>query len=314
MAGRLPGHVLDETIACRARGDVTQVLANSIIYASMIAIIAVGISLSYSILRFANFAHIQYAVVGGYMTYAGTRLGLPIVAAVAASAVFVGLLAIVVDALVFSRLRAIAPEGKMIVSWGVALFIRAIVASVFGGGAIIIETQTVPIRFAGAVFTSLDLIVVLATVAFMVLLHVFLYRTRTGSALRALASNYDLAVTRGIPGERMIRLMWFVSGAYAAIGGSLLALETRLQPNMDLIILLPVFAAVTIGGLSNVFGAVIGALVLSLAQNILIVVDFGSLVGSGPWFIPSQFRDFVAVLAMVVVLLLRPASARRAAA
>ena len=290
-----------------------QVLANSIIYASMIAIIAVGIALSYSILRFANFAHIQYAVVGGYATYVGTRLGLPIVAAVAASAVFVGLLAIVVDALVFSRLRAIAPEGKMIVSWGVALFIRAIVASIFGGAAIIIETSSTPIRFGGAIFTSLDVIVVVSTIVFMILLHAFLYRTRAGSALRALASNYDLAVTRGIPGERMIRLMWFISGAYAAIGGSLLALETRLQPNMDLIILLPVFAAVTIGGLSNVFGAVLGAFVLSLAQNVLIVIDFGALLGGDPWYIPSQFRDFVAVLAMVMVLLIRPPSARRAA-
>ena len=148
----------------------------------------------------------------------------------------------------------------------------------------------------------------------MLLLHVFLYRTRTGSALRALASNYDLAVTRGIPGERMIRLMWFVSGAYAAIGGSLIALETRLQPNMDLIILLPVFAAVTIGGLSNVFGAVIGALVLSLAQNVMIAVDFGTMVGADSWYVPSQFRDYVAVLAMVVVLILRPATARRATA
>jgi branched-subunit amino acid ABC-type transport system permease component len=293
---------------------VIQVFVNSIVYASMIAIIAVGVSLSYSILRFANFAHIQYAVVGGYATYVGTRLGLPIVAAVAASAVVVGLLAVLVDVLVFSRLRTIAPEGKMIVSWGVALFIRAIVASIFGGSAIILETSTSVIRLGGAIFTSLDLIVVLSTVAFMLLLHVFLYRTRTGSALRALASNYDLAVTRGIPGERMIRLMWFVSGAYAAVGGSLIALETRLQPNMDLIILLPVFAAVTIGGLSNVFGAVVGALVLSLAQNVMIAVDFGALVGAGSWYVPSQFRDYIAVLAMVVVLILRPASTRRAMA
>ena len=293
---------------------MVQVLVNSIIYASEIAIIAVGISLCYSILRFANFAHIQYAVVGGYATYVGARLGLPLVAAVVASAVFVGGLAVLVDALVFSRLRAIAPEGKMIVSWGVALFIRAIVASVFGGSAIIIETSTTPIRFAGAIFTSLDLIVVLSTVASMILLHLFLYRTRTGSALRALASNYDLAVTRGIPGERMIRLMWFVSGAYAAIGGSLIALETRLQPNMDLIILLPVFAAVTIGGLSNVFGAVLGALVLSLVQNVIIAVDFGTLVTGESWFVPSQFRDYLAVLAMVVVLILRPPTARRGTA
>lgn len=293
---------------------MVQVLVNSIIYASEIAIIAVGISLCYSILRFANFAHIQYAVVGGYATYVGARLGLPLVAAVVASALFVGGLAVLVDALVFSRLRAIAPEGKMIVSWGVALFIRAIVASVFGGSAIIIETSTTPIRFAGAIFTSLDLIVVLSTVASMILLHLFLYRTRTGSALRALASNYDLAVTRGIPGERMIRLMWFVSGAYAAIGGSLIALETRLQPNMDLIILLPVFAAVTIGGLSNVFGAVLGALVLSLVQNVIIAVDFGTLVTGESWFVPSQFRDYLAVLAMVVVLILRPPTARRGTA
>jgi branched-subunit amino acid ABC-type transport system permease component len=121
-------------------------------------------------------------------------------------------------------------------------------------------------------------------------------------------------VTRGISGAGMIRLMWFISGAYAAIGGSLIALETRLQPNMDLIILLPVFAAVTIGGLSNVFGAVLGALLLSLAQNVAIAIDFGSLLGRDPWFIPSQFRDYIAVLAMVVVLILRPASTRPAMA
>jgi branched-subunit amino acid ABC-type transport system permease component len=293
---------------------VLQVLVNSIIYASEIAIIAAGIALSYSILRFANFAHIQYAVVGGYATYAGTLLGLPLTLAIAFSAVVVGGLAVATDMLVFSRLRAIAPEGKMIVSWGVALFIRAIVASVFGGSAIIIGTSSVPIRIGGAIFTSLDLIVVLATIGFMILLQIFLYWTRHGSALRALASNFDLAVTRGIPGDRMIRMMWFISGAYAAIGGSLIALETRLQPNMDLIILLPVFAAVTIGGLNNVFGAVIGAFVLSLAQNVLIAIDFGSLLGGNPWFVPSQFRDYIAVLAMVVVLVLRPASARSAVA
>jgi branched-subunit amino acid ABC-type transport system permease component len=291
-----------------------QVLVNSIVYASEIAIIAVGIALSYSILRFANFAHIQYAVVGGYATHVGAALGLPIVVAIALGAVFVGGLAVVVDALVFSPLRAIAPEGKMIVSWGVALFIRAVIASIFGGSAIVIETNAVPIQVGGAIFTSLDLVVVLATVGFMVLLQLFLYRTRHGSALRALASNYDLAVTRGISGVGMIRLMWFISGAYAAIGGSLIALETRLQPNMDLIILLPVFAAVTIGGLSNVFGAVLGAFLLSLAQNVAIAIDFGSLLGRDPWFIPSQFRDYIAVLAMVVVLILRPGSARPATA
>jgi branched-subunit amino acid ABC-type transport system permease component len=111
----------------------------------------------------------------------------------------------------------------------------------------------------------------------------------------------------------MIALMWFVSGAYAALGGTLFALQTRLQPNMDLIILLPTFAAVTLGGLNNVFGAVLGALALSLAQNLLIDVDFGSLVSDTPWSVPTQFRDFVAVGAMVLILLLRRSGSGREA-
>jgi branched-subunit amino acid ABC-type transport system permease component len=138
-----------------------------------------------------------------------------------------------------------------------------------------------------------------------VALHILLYRTLAGTALRALASNADLAETRGIPSGRMIALMWFVSGSYAALGGTLFALQTRLQPNMDLIILLPTFSAVTIGGLANVFGAALGALALSLAQNLLIDVDFGSLVSDTSWSVPSQYRDFVAVGAMVLILLLR---------
>jgi branched-subunit amino acid ABC-type transport system permease component len=75
---------------------------------------------------------------------------------------------------------------------------------------------------------------------------------------------------------------------------------------MDLIILLPIFAAVTIGGLTNVFGVVAGALILSLAQNLLISIDFGSFFSTDSWYVPTQFRDFIAVGALVVLLLLRP--------
>jgi branched-subunit amino acid ABC-type transport system permease component len=110
----------------------------------------------------------------------------------------------------------------------------------------------------------------------------------------------------------MIALMWFVSGAYAALGGTLFAIETRLQPNMDLIVLLPTFSAVTIGGLDNVFGAAVGALALSLAQNLLISVDLGAYVSDTSWSVPTQFRDFIAVGAMVLILVLRPRSLARA--
>lgn len=287
---------------------MSQILADALIYAAEIAIIAMGVALSYSILRFANFAHVQFSVVGAYLSYAANlTLGLPLAVAVLVGVIATGVIAVLVDFLVFSRLRNISPEGKMIVSWGVALFLRAAVASSFGGSARVFPVEPINLSFAGAFFTSQDAIVVATTVIATAALHLLLYRTRVGTALRALASNADLATTRGIPAGRMIALMWFVSGAYAALGGAMFALQTRLQPNMDLIILLPTFAAVTLGGLGNVFGAALGALALSLAQNLLIDVDIGSLVSNASCSVPTQFRDFVAVGAMVLILLLRRA-------
>ncbi len=280
---------------------------NSIIYASEIAVIALGISLSYSILRFANFAHIQFAVIGGYITYVFyANVGLSIVVATAVSLALTGALAVATDHFVFRLIRRASAESKMIASWGVALLLRSIVAAVFGGSALFFDLDTELIRAGGALFTTLDIVVVAVTVVAMVVLHLLLQRSRAGVALRALASNFELAETRGIPSERMIKLMWFLSGAYAALGGTLFAVETQLKPNMDLMILLPVFAAATIGGLGNVYGAVAGALILSLVQNLLISIDFGSLTGDLPWYVPSQFRDYVAVGALVIVLLVRP--------
>jgi branched-subunit amino acid ABC-type transport system permease component len=285
---------------------VLQVLANAVVYTSEIALIAIGISLSYAILRFANFAHIQYAVVGGYLTYVA-HLWLDLLSATAVSAVLTGLLAVAIDRLVFAHLRHATAESRMIISWGVALFLRSVLAAVFGGSARTLPVEAGPVEIGGALVTTLDLAVVATAALSVVALHLLLFRTRIGTALRALASNPELAETRGIPSERMIALMWFLAGAYAGIGGTLFALETRLQPNMDLLILLPVFAAVTIGGLGNVFGAVAGALALSLAQNWLIAIDFGALLGAASsWYVPTQFRDAIAVAALVLVLLIRP--------
>lgn len=285
---------------------MVQVVVNSIIYASEIAIIAIGITLAFSVLRFANFAHIQYAVIGGYLSYAGFGIGLPIWLATVVSMVGTGLVAVAVDQLVFRRIRHVTPEGKMIASWGVALFLRSVVAAIFGGSALFFDLPRTSIRFAGAYLTTLDLIVVAVAVAAMAALHLTLRYSRWGVALRALASNFQLAEARGIPAERMIVTLWFASGAYAALGGTLFAILTQLKPNMDLLILLPVFAAITLGGLGNVYGALMGAVVLAFAQNTLIAVDFGAMFGGGSWYVPSQFRDAVAVGALVLVLLIRP--------
>jgi branched-subunit amino acid ABC-type transport system permease component len=292
---------------------MTQVLVNSVVHACEIAVVAIGVSLAYSILRFANFAHVQLAVVGAYGTWTLAAVaGWPLLAAATASLVLTGLLAALIDRLVFRRLRGRSPEGQMIASWGVALLVRSLVGAVYGGSARVFEVDATPWILAGARFTSLDVLVVAVTGGALAVLHPLLHRTRLGTGLRALASNPELGTTRGIPAERLIGLMWFLAGAYAALGGTVIALLTDLRPNLDLVILLPVFAAATLGGLGNVFGAVAGALALSLAQNALILLDLGALVGAAPWSLPTQFRDVIAVAALVLILLLRPpALARR---
>lgn len=281
-----------------------QVILNSVIYASQIAVIAIGVSMCYSILRFTNFAQIQYAVVGGYLLYVfAVVAGLPMPAACVLAMAATGALAVGIDRIVFRRLRDATAEAKMIASWGIALALRSILAAIFGGSALYFDVPMRLLPLPGLFVTTLDVIVVGAALAAMVALHLALQRTRLGTALRAMASNFALARARGVPTEAMIALMWFLTGAFAALGGILVGLQTQLTPNMDLTILLPVFAAVAIGGMGNVFGAAIGAFLLALAQNVLVSVDFGSLVGAGPWQLPTQFKDLVAVLALVTVLL-----------
>jgi branched-subunit amino acid ABC-type transport system permease component len=286
---------------------VLQAAVNAVVYASEIGIIALGVSLAYALLRFANFAHVQLAVVGAYLTWVlAGPLALPLPLAALLSLVLTGGLAVLVDRLAFRPLRGARAETKMIVSWGVALLVRSALGAVFGGSARVLEVDSRPLRLGDVAFSTLDVLTVGVTGAAMVGLHLLLRRTRVGTALRALASNPDLAETRGIPGERLTALMWFLSGAYAALGGTLLAAQSDLRPGLDLAILLPVFAAATLGGLGSVFGAAAGALVLSLAQHLLLAVDLGALVAQGSWHLPSQFRDYLAVAALVLVLLLRP--------
>ena len=286
---------------------MVQVAVNVVVYASEIGVIALGVSLAYALLRFANFAHVQLAVVGAYLTWVlAGPLGLPILLAGLLSLVLTGGLAVLVDRLAFRPIRGASAETKMIVSWGVALLVRSLLGAVFGGSARVLEVDSRPLRLGDAVLSTLDVVTVGVTASAMLGLHLLLRRTRVGTGLRALASNPDLAVTRGIPGERLTTLMWFLSGAFAALGGTLLAAQSDLRPGLDLAILLPVFAAATVGGLGSVFGAAAGAVVLSLAQHVLLAVDLGRLVAADSWHLPTQFRDYLAVAAMVLVLLVRP--------
>jgi branched-subunit amino acid ABC-type transport system permease component len=138
-------------------------------------------------------------------------------------------------------------------------------------------------------------------------------RTRLGKALRATAQNFALAQARGIDGERMISVMWFLSGAFAALGGILLGLETQIRPGLGLSVMLPMFSAATVGGLGSAYGAIAGALTLAFAQNGVLAIDFRALFGADQSVqIPTRYKDVIALVGLVLTLLIRPSGIFRA--
>ena len=124
--------------------------------------------------------------------------------------------------------------------------------------------------------------------------YLFLYRTRTGKALRALADNSNLAQISGINTERMIKWVWGLAATLIAIAGILYAIETQLRPEMGWIFLLPLFAAIILGGKGSITGALAGGLVLGIAQQV-----------STAFLVPT-YKPAVAFIIMILVLIFRP--------
>lgn len=125
-------------------------------------------------------------------------------------------------------------------------------------------------------------------------LYVFLQRTKVGKALRAMADNPELARISGIPTERMTSLTWLIGGGMAAAGGILLGLDAQLRPEMGWTLLLPLFAAVILGSIGNPIGALIGAMVIGISQQVSTI-----------WLSPA-YKPSVAFLLLILILLIRP--------
>ena len=130
--------------------------------------------------------------------------------------------------------------------------------------------------------------------AAVAVVYLFLARTKTGKALRAVADNPDLARVAGIGTERMIVWTWAIAGALIAIAGMLYGIEAQLRPEMGWIFLLPLFAAIILGGQGSITGALAGGLVLGIAQQV-----------STAWLLPT-YKPAVAFIIMILVLLFRP--------
>lgn len=284
-----------------------QLLFDTLLRASDLALVALGLSTVYGLVKFPNIAHVQYAMLGAYATYAFFSLGLPLPAAIAIACVLTGLLTLALHLLVFRRLLRAGPAITMIGSLAVAMLVVACAQGFAGSFPRMFNLPvTEPVLVGDVRLSHTQIAAMLTTAVLLVLFTLLLFFTRTGRAMRALSTNPALAAASGLNAEGITRLVNFASGAIAGLGGSVLALSTGAHINLGHDLLLPVFAAAILGGLGNPLGAVLGALLIALTETLVTNLNFGPLLGKSIAFLPVAYISAGSFLVLLLALLFKP--------
>lgn len=280
--------------------DILQQIINGLSLGSVYALIAVGYSLVYSILLFSNFAHGGFLVIGGYICYyALTMQGAGIWTAAFAAVLGAGLSAILVERFAYRPIRERTDTTLylLIASMGMSIVIENLFVVTIGGRfralPPVLPMHTVSV-FGIATTSAFDILSLVVAVLSLVALQLFLDRTKYGLAIRAASYNLRTAALMGVNVNRLIALVFFVAGLFAAIGGIFLSARYTLYPQLGSTITTKAFVAAVIGGLGSLPGAIVGSLILGLAE----------MLTAG--FVSSQFRDLVVFFLLIVTLIIRP--------
>lgn len=275
-----------------------QVVFNSLIRAAQLGLLAVGLTMVYDLLKFANFSHTSFATIGAYLVLVlSTSSGLGVYPAAVIAIPIVGLLGVLLDRTVFRRLRGASPVILMITSFGVSLALRNVIRAIWGSDIRSFDTSLRKgISILGGRITPVQIGIIVVAVLVMFLFHLLLHKTRLGKSMRATSDNVSLAQASGIETEKVIQVVWFIGTAFAALAGIIIGLDTQIQPRMGFDIIIPVFSATILGGLGNPYGAMLGALALGFAENIGIT-----------WLqIPTGYKPAIAFAILIFILLFKP--------
>lgn len=294
---------------------IAQAVMDGLINGAMIGLGAIGVTLTYAILRFANFAHGEFITWGAYFALlVSGALGALFAGALAPVAPFsfgwslpfallaaFGLtagLALLMDALLFGPLRRKGSAAIIVVmaSFGAALALRNLLEFAFTSQPrYFSDALQIAVRLGGGVRATPDQLLTAAVAILLVIaLHLTMTRTAVGRAMRAVAENPQLAGVAGIDVRGIVRVVWALGAGLAAVAGVFSGLVVQIRPQMGLDLLLPLFAAAILGGIGSVPGAMLAGLIVGLGEALAV-----------QWA-GAEWRAAVAFVVLVLVLLLRP--------
>jgi branched-chain amino acid transport system permease protein len=290
-----------------------QFIVDGLLTGSMIGLGAIGVTLTYSILRFSNFAHGDFMAWGTYATLAvvsaigamfgkfapigALSFGWPLIVAVILGCALTGVLALTLDLVLFSRLRS---KGQSIIvvmaSFGASMALRSLLEFIFTSRPAYFSKaiqMAMPVGF-GIRITPDQIALLLVTAALVAATHLLMTRTQTGRSMQAVSQNAALARVVGIDVAKVIRVTWVLGGALACVAGVMIGILVQIRPLMGFDMLLPMFAAAILGGIGSVPGAVLGGLIIGVAEAGAV-----QLVG-------AEWRAAISFVILMAVLFVRP--------
>jgi branched-subunit amino acid ABC-type transport system permease component len=281
-----------------------QLVANGLVTGSVIAIAAVGVSLVYGILRLVNFAYGDFMAFGALAAYAfNGPLGLGMIPSTLLGMLATAVLSLVLDVALWRPLRA-RRAGFMslfLASIGLALILRQVLLLAYGPQPQTYKVDQYKVYVIGSVrLSEPQLVTIVGAAVAIVAIGVFLARSTVGRTMRALSDDRALAAIAGIRVGRVITYTWIIAGLLAGLAGVLAGLvQSSFDPNFGFQLLLPVFAAVVLGGIGSAYGALAGGLVLGLAMELS---TWPSLAGG----VNPVYKPVVAFAILAVALMVRP--------
>ena len=273
-----------------------QQVLNGLTLGSVYALVALGLTLVYGILHIPNFAHGALYMVGAYVAfYLVGALGANYWVAMAGAAIVVAALAVLSDRLIFHRLRNAPPLHDMIAAIGLLLLLEAGIQAIWGAEfRRLAPPYPQIVRFFDLVAPAQRLIIIAAAFGLMLVLHLFLTRTLTGSTIIAMAQNREGASLVGIDATKVSVLTFAISGALAAVAATLFAPINLIYPSMGHLVIMKAFVIIILGGMGSIPGAIVGGLLIGFAESF------------GAFYVSTNYKDIIAFAMLVLILSFRP--------
>lgn len=268
--------------------------------ASVLAIAAVGLSLQFGVTNYINFAYGDFMALGAFITFALNNeiLHLNVWEAMVGGSLFMGIVAVILNRLLlgpFAR-RFSKSFYVLIVTFGLSLIMLNLISSIWGDNVRFYNMTIERVVHVGPMLlTKSQLVVMAISVLLMLGVHTMLKTTRLGKSMRAMSDNTTLAMTSGIDTKRITTITWFLSGTMAGLAGTVLSItEGNLTPASGELFLFVIFAAVIVGGVGSIYGAMAGAVIIGLATEVSAA------------FINPAYKLDIAFVILILTLLFRP--------